>query len=139
MSPAENASRSSDTASAVELHEMPIGDLIGRLSEDTVRLIHDEIALARVEMTRKAKAMGLGAAMFGAAAIVLVFGLGALIAAAIIGLATAVAVWAAALMIAGVLIVIAGVVALIGKRESPRPPRRFLRNLSPVAAKMSRT
>jgi hypothetical protein len=112
-----NASSGSKTATSVDAHDMPIGDLVGRLSDDTVRLIHDEIGLARAEMTQKAKAMGLGTAMFGGAGVALVFGLGALIAAAIIGLATAVALWAAALIVAGALFLVAGVGALIGKRE----------------------
>jgi hypothetical protein len=99
-----NASSGSKTATSVDAHDMPIGDL-------------DEIGLARAEMTQKAKAMGLGTAMFGGAGVALVFGLGALIAAAIIGLATAVALWAAALIVAGALFLVAAVGALIGKRE----------------------
>ena len=104
--------------------DLPIGELVGRLSDDTVRLVRDEIRLAQAEMTQKAKAAGLGAAMFGGAGICGVYGLGVLIAAAVVGLSLVVALWAATLIVAVVLFVVAGVVVLAGKREFERvgPP-----------------
>ena len=71
--------------------DAPIGELVARLSDDTVRLVRDEIRLARAEMTQKAKAAGLGAGFFGGAGIFVVYGFGVLVAAAVIGLSIAVA------------------------------------------------
>jgi Putative Actinobacterial Holin-X, holin superfamily III len=104
--------------------EAPIGELVTRLSDDTVRLVRDEIRLARAEMTQKAKAAGVGAGLFGGAGVFAVYGLGVLVAAAVIGLSIAVAPWAAALIVAGALFVLAGVTALMGKKQLGRagPP-----------------
>lgn len=101
-----------------------IGELVGRLSDDTVRLVRDEIRLATAEMSQKAKAAGIGAGLFGGAGVFVIYGVGALVAAAIIALSLAVAPWAAALIIAGALLAIAGIAALLGKREFGRagPP-----------------
>ncbi len=63
--------------------DAPIGELVARLSDDTVRLVRDEIRLARAEMTQKAKAAGVGAGLFGGAGVFAVYGLGVLIAAAV--------------------------------------------------------
>jgi Putative Actinobacterial Holin-X, holin superfamily III len=104
--------------------EAPIGELVARLSDDTVRLVRDEIRLARAEMTQKAKAAGVGVGLFGGAGVFAVYGLGVLVAAAVIGLSIAVASWAAALIVAGALFVLAGVTALMGKEKLGRagPP-----------------
>jgi Putative Actinobacterial Holin-X, holin superfamily III len=109
---------------APAITELPLGELVGRFSDDTVRLVRDEIRLAQAEMTQKAKAAGLGAAMFGGAGICGLYGLGVLIAAAVVGLSLVVALWAATLIVAAVLFAVAGVVALAGKKEFGRvgPP-----------------
>ena len=104
--------------------DMPIGELVGRLSDDTVRLVRDEIRLARAEMTQKAKAAGIGAAMFGGAGICGLYGLGVLVAAAVIGLSLVMPLWAATLIVATILFAVAGLAALVGKKELGRagPP-----------------
>ena len=104
--------------------DLPIGELVGRVSDDTVRLVRDEIRLAQAEMIQKAKAAGVGAGMFGGAGICAFYGLGVLIAAAVVGLSTVLALWAAALIVAAVLLVAAGVAALAGKKKFGRagPP-----------------
>ena len=104
--------------------DAPIGELVARLSDDTVRLVRDEIRLARAEMTQKAKAAGVGAGLFGGAGVFAVYGFGVLVAAAVIGLSIVVSLWAAALIVAGALFVLAAVAALMGKKEFGRagPP-----------------
>lgn len=104
--------------------DAPIGELVARLSDDTVRLVRDEIRLARAEMTQKAKAAGVGAGLFGGAGVFAVYGFGVLVAAAVIGLSIVVSPWAAALIVAGALFVLAAVAALMGKKEFRRagPP-----------------
>lgn len=115
MSP--NGSITSEGQTTSEPRDMPMGDLIGRLSDEVTSLIHDEIRLAQAEMTQKAKTMGIGAGIFGGSGLLAVYGLGAVIAAAIVGLSLAVALWAAALVVGGILLVLSGVAALIGKKE----------------------
>lgn len=109
---------------APPITDVPIAQLVGRLSDDTVHLVRDEVRLAQAEMTQKAKAAGLGAATFGGAGICGLYGLGVLIAAAVVGLALVVALWAATLIVAAALFAVAGLVALAAKKEIGRvgPP-----------------
>jgi uncharacterized membrane protein YqjE len=94
-----------------------VGELVSRVSEQTSRLIRDELRLAQAELTEKGKRAGIGAGLFGGAGVFGFYGLGALIACAILGLANAVSAWLAALIVAVVLFVIAGIAALVGKKE----------------------
>ncbi len=68
-----------------------MAELVERLSQQTTRLIRQEMELARTELTAKGKRAGIGAGMFGGAGAFGFYALGALIATAILGLATAVA------------------------------------------------
>jgi uncharacterized membrane protein YqjE len=92
------------------------GELFSRISEQTSRLIRDELRLAQLEMTEKGKKAGLGVGLFGGAGVIAAFGLGCLIAAAVLALALAVAPWLAALIVGLVLMVVAGAAALVGKK-----------------------
>jgi hypothetical protein len=94
-----------------------VGELIGKVSEQTARLIRDELRLAQAELAEKGKRAGIGAGLFGGAGIFAVYGLGCLIAAAILGLAGPVADWLAALIVGAVLLAAAGIAALVGKKE----------------------
>ena len=93
------------------------GELVKNLTEQVSRLIRDELKLAEFEMTSKAKRMGRGAGMFGGSGLMALYGIGCLLAAAIIGLAVVLPAWAAALIVGGALLVIAGVAALLGKSQ----------------------
>jgi uncharacterized membrane protein YqjE len=108
-----------------ELAEQPLSELVQRLSNQTATLVRDEIRLAQVELQEKGKRAGIGAGMFGGSGLFALYGLGALIAAAIMGLATAVDGWLAALIVAAVLFAVAGVLALTGKKqvEQATPPK----------------
>ena len=99
-------------------------ELVRQMSEQVTRLVRDELRLAQLEMTRKGKRAGLGVGAFGGGGILALYGIGCLLAAAIIGLATVVAAWLAALIIgAGVLIIAAGA-AWFGRAQlaSATPP-----------------
>ncbi len=104
--------------------QLPVAELVKQLSEQTSRLARQEVELAKAELSLKAKRAGIGGGMFGGAAVVGLYAVGALVAAAIAGLATAVATWAAALIIAAVLAAVAGVLALRGrtKLQQATPP-----------------
>jgi uncharacterized membrane protein YqjE len=94
-----------------------LGELVSRVSEQTSRLIRDELRLAQLEMAEKGKKAGIGAGLFGGAGLFALYGLACLIAAAILGLAGPVPDWLAAIIVGVALFVVAGVAALIGKRE----------------------
>ena len=93
------------------------GELVSRLSTQMSTLIRDEMRLAQAEVKEKGKKAGIGVGLFGGAGLIALFGVGALVAAAILGLATAVAAWLAAIIVGVVLLLIAGVLALTGKKE----------------------
>jgi membrane protein len=109
------------------------GQLIARFSQDLSELVRNELRLAQLEIAGKAKRAGVGVGMFGAAGVIALYGLGALIAAAILALALAVSPWSAALIVGCVLLATAGVAALLGKKRvtaaSPPMPERAMDNL----------
>ena len=97
--------------------DRPVGDLVRELSEQTTRLVHQELELAKLELAQKGKTAGIGAGMFGAAGLVGLYGLGALTAGVVLILATAMAGWLAAVVVAAAYAVVAGVLALTGKSK----------------------
>jgi hypothetical protein len=105
--------------------EKPLGELVQDLSRQTSTLIRQEMRLAQAELTEKGRHAGKGAGMFGGAGLVALYGVGALIAAAILGLATVFEPWLAAAVIGVGLLIVAGILALTGKRELDEmgPPR----------------
>ena len=92
-------------------------DLVQDLSRQTSTLIRQEMRLAQAELTEKGRHAGKGAGMFGGAGLVALYGVGALVAAAILGLATVIEPWIAAAAIGVVLLLVAGILALTGKKE----------------------
>jgi uncharacterized membrane protein YqjE len=99
-------------------------ELISQLSEQSSRLIREELQLAQAEVSQKAKRLGVGAGMFGAAGLIAFFGLATLITTAILALTLLVDAWLASLIVMVVLFVIAAVLALVAKRQVARgvPP-----------------
>jgi MFS family permease len=108
---------SNGTTPPAVVAEASTGDLVKNLSEQVSRLIRDELKLAEHEMTAKAKRAGRGVGMFGGSGLLALYGLGCLLAAAIIGLALVLPGWAAALIVGGALLIIAGIAALLGKSQ----------------------
>jgi uncharacterized membrane protein YqjE len=101
-----------------------VAELVRQLSEQTTRLVRDEVELAKAELEQKAKHAGVGAGMFGGAGLFGLYALGALTATLILALSTAVAGWLAALIVTVAYAAIAGVLALTGKGRVQRatPP-----------------
>ena len=97
--------------------DRPIGELVQDLSRQTSTLIRQEMRLAQAELSEKGRHAGKGAGMFGGAGLVALYGVGGLIAAAIIGLATVIEPWIAAAAVGIGLLLIAGILALTGKKE----------------------
>ena len=113
--------------------DRPLGELVQDLSRQTSTLIRQEMRLAQAELAEKGKHAGKGAGMFGGAGLVALYGVGALIAAAILGLATVIESWVAAAAIGAALLVIAGILALTGKKEldeaGPPKPEQALESM----------
>jgi hypothetical protein len=127
--------RSSDTShEPARAHDdRSAADLIKQVSEQTSKLVRQEIALARLEIREKIKHFEMGAGLFGAAAFCALFGAGTLVAALVLALATAMAGWLAALVVAVVLLGGAGIMALSGKRQiaqaTPPAPEQAVENV----------
>ncbi len=77
-----------------------VAQLVSQLTEQTSRLVRDEVELAKVELTSKAKQAGMGAGLFSAAGLLALYGFGALVATAILALALVMDAWLAALVVA---------------------------------------
>ncbi len=97
--------------------EKPIGELVQALSEQTATLVRKELQLAQLELQEKGKRAGIGAGLFGGAGVIALYGVGVLIACAVIGLGTVMEQWLAALVVAVVLFAAAGVASLVGKKQ----------------------
>lgn len=100
-----------------EASQASMAELVKQLSEQTTRLVHQEVELAKAELAVKGKRAGIGAGMFGGAGVVGLYAVGAIVAAAIAALSLAVATWVAALIVAVILGAIAGILAVTGKNK----------------------
>src|SRR5215216_7289537 len=113
--------------------DRPLGELVQDVSRQTSTLIRQEMRLAQAELAEKGRHAGKGAGMFGGAGVVALYGVGALVAAAILGLATVIEPWIAAAAIGAVLLLVAGILALTGKKEldeaGPPKPEQALENV----------
>jgi uncharacterized membrane protein YqjE len=97
--------------------DQPVGELVKQLSEQMSTLVRRELQLAQLELQEKGKRAGIGAGLVGGAGAIALYGLGVLIAAAVLLLATAVEPWLAALIVGVVLLAIAGLAGLMGKKQ----------------------
>lgn len=79
-------------------------------------LVKGEIDQLKAEMIIKLKALGIGGGIMAVAAVILLYMIGVLLTAAILGLAEVMAPWLAALLVALVLLIVAVIVGLIGYR-----------------------
>lgn len=120
-------------ATGAGLSDVSTGELVRRLSAQLSELFRRELELARTELTAKGKRAGAGAGLAGAGGVVALFGVGALVAAAIAGLATVVPVWLSALIIGVALLVVAGILALVGRgrlrRATPPVPEQAVQGV----------
>ena len=104
-----------DGAQPPATEERSAGDLVKQLSEQVSVLVRNELKLAQLEMTRKGKQAGSGAGFLGGGALIALYGIGCLIACAVLALSGVVSAWAAALIVGAVLLAVAAVLALRGK------------------------
>lgn len=112
--------------------EPSTAELVQRASEQISRLVRDELALAKAELTEKGKHAGLGLGLFGGAGVFVFYGVGAAIATVIIALAIVLPTWLAALIVTVGLFLLAGLLALVGRGQVKRATP-----MTPVAAQES--
>jgi uncharacterized membrane protein YqjE len=86
-----------------------LGELLKQLSQETTQLVHQELELAKAELTQKGKQAGAGAGMFGGAGALGLAALGALTACFILALNAIMPAWLAALLVA----VVYGIIAFV--------------------------
>jgi hypothetical protein len=110
----------SGTGAAVEPDGASTAELVQLASEQISRLVREELALARTEMTARAKRAGGGAGLFGGAGVVALYGVAALLTTLVLLLALVMPAWLAALIVAVALFAVAGVMALVGRRQVSR-------------------
>jgi Flp pilus assembly protein TadB len=92
-----------------DLRDRPLGELLKQLSEETTRLVHQELELAKAELADKGRQAGAGAGMFGGAGAIGLAALGALTACFVLALNAVMPAWLAALIVA----VVYGIVAFV--------------------------
>jgi len=97
--------------------ELSTAQLLMRVTEQTTALVRQEIHLAQLELSGKAKRAGIGIGAFGAAGLLALYAVGVLLAAAVLGLATVLSGWLAALIVAGAMLLVAAVLGLVGKNQ----------------------
>jgi uncharacterized membrane protein YqjE len=107
-----------------DLRDRSLGELLKQLSEQTTRLVHQELELAKAELTQKGKEAGAGAGMFGGAGALGLAALGALTACFILALNAIMPAWLAALIVAVLYGIIAFVLVKQGQARMKRavPP-----------------
>jgi uncharacterized membrane protein YqjE len=113
-----------DAGDGDDLRDRSLGELLKQLSEQTTRLVHQELELAKAELTQKGKQAGTGAGLFGGAGALGLAALGALTACFILALNAVMPAWLAALIVAVVYGIIAFVLVKQGqaKMKAAGPP-----------------
>jgi hypothetical protein len=99
-------------------------ELVREAAEQTSRLVREELALARAEMTEKGKQAGVAAGLFSGGGVLALYGVAGLLATAALGLDQVLPAWLATLIVAVVVLAVAGVLALLGRTRATRavPP-----------------
>jgi Putative Actinobacterial Holin-X, holin superfamily III len=109
------------------------GELVKELSREVSQLVREEIALARAEMTEKARHAGPGAGMLSGAAVLALAAVGGTMATLILLLDLVMPAWLAALIVTVVYGAIAAVLALRGKQRvaeaAPAAPEQTIQSV----------
>lgn len=114
-----------------------LGTLVEQISEQASRLVRAEIALAKAELTEKAKKTGIGAGLLVVALMILVYTVGVLLLAAVYGLGTVWPLWLSALAIGGFMLLVTIILALVGAqllKKATTPPESVQRVKDDIAS-----
>ena len=119
-----------DPAGAEDLRARSLGELLKLLSEQSTRLVHQELELAKAELTAKGRQASMGAGLFGGAGALGLAALGALTACLILALDAVMPAWLAALIVAVVYGIIAFALVKQGqariRRATPPVPEQTI-------------
>ena len=115
-----------------DLSDQSFADLARRLSEDTSKLVRQELALARVEMQQKGKRLGIGGGLLGASGLLGLYALALVLAGIVLVLIQAgIVAWLSALIVAAGVAAMAGGLAVLGRSRvqtgTPPAPERAMR------------
>ena len=104
--------------------EHSTGELVKLVTEQVSVLVRDELKLAQLEMSGKARQAGKSAGMLGGGGFVALYGVACLIACAIIAISHSLQAWLAALIVGAALLAVAAVLAALGRSRMRRatPP-----------------
>jgi uncharacterized membrane protein YqjE len=102
-----------DGQSATQDHST--GELVKLVTEQVSLLVRDELKLAQLEMSGKAKQAGKSAGMLGGGGLVALYGVACLIACVIIAISHTLQAWLAALIVGAALLAAAAVLAMLGR------------------------
>lgn len=112
------------------LTELPISELLKLAKEQFTHLAQVEVRRVQADVAVKGRHLGIGAGLFGGAAMFAFFGAATLIATLVLLLALVLPAWAAALVVAVVLFAVAAVLALVGRGQlrkgTPLVPREAI-------------
>jgi hypothetical protein len=106
-----------DVLNSRPVTEQSTAELVQRASEQISRLVRDEIALAKAELSEKGKHAGIGLGLFGGGGVLALYGTGAAVATLIIVFHLFLPLWLAALIITVACFLLAGVMAMIGRSQ----------------------
>lgn len=104
--------------------------LVGDVPKLVKNLVKGEIDLLKAELIGKAKIIGLAAGLLIGALVVLLYAIGVLLTAAVMGLAVVMPAWLAALIVAVVMLIVAAILGLVGwkrfQKALPLTPKRTI-------------
>ncbi|MGN8050422.1 phage holin family protein [Curtobacterium sp. 22159] len=104
--------------------------LVGDVPKLVKELVKGELNLLKAEMLTKAKIFGLAAGLLVGALVIVLYAIGVLLTAAVMGLATVMPAWLAAIVIAVVMLIVAGILGWLGwkrlKKGLPITPKRTI-------------
>lgn len=104
--------------------------LVGDVPKLVKELVKGELNLLKAEMLTKAKIFGLAAGLLVGALVIVLYAIGVLLTAAVMGLATVMPAWLAALVVAVAMLLVAAILGLLGWRRLktglPITPKRTI-------------
>jgi hypothetical protein len=104
--------------------------LVGDIPKLVKELVTGELNLLKAEMTAKLKIFVLAAGLLIAALVIVLYAIGVLLTAAVMGLATVMPAWLAALVVAVVMLIVAAILGLVGwkrfKKGLPLTPKHTI-------------
>ncbi|MBT2502302.1 phage holin family protein [Curtobacterium sp. ISL-83] len=104
--------------------------LVGDVPKLVKSLVKGELDLLKAEMLAKAKIFALAAGLLVAALVIVLYAIGVLLTAAVMGLATIMPAWLAALLLAVLMLIVAAILGFVGwkrfKKGLPLTPKQTI-------------